>query len=98
MPYFLLNTIKHKGHKKQQGENAEIDLIIERPGEDTVLIEIKSSETIDERHVKHLIHFQKDFPDSIFMCACRVAKKQIMGNILVLPWKDALHTIGFSRY
>src|SRR3989338_577842 len=42
-------------------EQAEIDLIIERPGDSTLLIEIKSSDHVDERDSRSLERFLKDF-------------------------------------
>ena len=41
----------------QTGAGAEIDLVIERPGMPVVLIEIKSSDSIDERDTRGLAQF-----------------------------------------
>lgn len=71
-------------------DDVEIDLIIERPGQSQVLLEIKSAERIDERHVKNLIRFQSDFPDAEFLCIGRTAHRQIIKGITVIPWQEAL--------
>ena len=49
----------------------EIDLVIERPGTATVLIEIKSSTRVDERDVRNLARFTGDFADPLALCASR---------------------------
>ncbi|MCK5154756.1 MAG: DUF4143 domain-containing protein, partial [Spirochaetales bacterium] len=74
--------------------DVEVDLIIERPGKSQLLVEIKSAAIIDTRHIKNLIHFRKDFPDSEFICASRVKNRQIINGITILPWRDALYRIG----
>jgi len=76
-------------------DDVEVDLIIDRPGQSQILLEIKSSDRIDDRHVKNLVHFNKDFPDAELICASRVAHKQVVKGIKVLPWKDSLAYIGF---
>ena len=43
-------------------DNVEIDLVIERPGASTLLVEIKSSDRIDSSHLGGLQNFEKDFP------------------------------------
>jgi len=76
-------------------DDVEVDLIIDRPGQSQILLEIKSSDRVDDRHVKNLVHFNKDFPDAELICASRVAQKQVVNGIKVLPWKDSLTYIGF---
>jgi predicted AAA+ superfamily ATPase len=75
-------------------DDVEVDLIINRPGKCQVLLEIKSSTTIDERHIKSLQHFANDFSGARLICACRVTKPQKIGNVEILPYMDALKEIG----
>lgn len=77
-------------------DDVEVDLIIDRPGKSQILVEIKSATSIDTRHVKNLIHFKKDFPDSEFICASGIKQAQIINGILVLPWQEALNRIGLN--
>lgn len=77
-------------------DGVEVDLIIERPGQSAVLVEIKSASKIDERHVRSLRHFSKDFPQADMICASQVATPQETDGILVLPWKQAFQKIGFK--
>jgi uncharacterized protein len=69
-------------------DNAEIDLIITRPGNSTMLVEIKSSDRIDSRHLTALQHFESDFPKAELICISRVKTSQKVGNIWVLPWQE----------
>ena len=52
-------------------DGAEIDLIIDRPGESTLCIEIKSSEQITESNVRSLIRLGSDIPKSKLYCLSR---------------------------
>lgn len=76
-------------------DDAEIDLVIQRPDKTVSLVEIKSSEKIDERHIKNLVHFSNDFPKADLVCASQVSRSQKFGRVWVLPWKDALEKLGF---
>lgn len=42
----------------------EIDLIIDRPGKPSIVIEIKSTDKITDDHGTNLRHFASDFPDA----------------------------------
>lgn len=76
-------------------DDAEVDLIVTRPDGTQALVEIKSSKQIDERHLKHLISFKKDFPKAQFVCASQVNVPQIIQGVHVLPWKKAFSELGF---
>lgn len=78
-------------------DDVEVDLVVERPNGSVALVEIKSAERIDERHVKSLVHFQKDFPKAQFICAATVKQPQKIGKVLVLPWEQALLEIGLKQ-
>ena len=78
-------------------DDAEVDLIIDRPSQTPILLEIKSSSVIDDRHVKNLLHFSHDFPGSPLICACCVTEKQKIGSVMVLPWREALQEIGLGE-
>ncbi|MEK7355829.1 MAG: AAA family ATPase [Bdellovibrionota bacterium] len=71
-------------------DDVEIDLIVEKPDGRLILIEIKSSDKIDSRHIRSLLQFKKDFRNAQLICACRVPKPQFIDGIEVLPWTQAL--------
>lgn len=75
-------------------DDAEIDLIVERPDRTTALVEIKSSDVIDERGVKSLLHFAGDFPKAELYCVSRVKRAQKIGKAWVLNWKEGLRELG----
>ncbi len=74
-------------------DDVEIDLIVEKPDGQTLLVEIKSSDKIDKRHVKNLNHFKKDFAGAEFICASRVKTIQIIEDVKVMPYELALKKI-----
>ena len=75
-------------------DDAEIDLIVERPGEKIALIEIKSTERVTERDIAALQRLTKDFSGSQSFVFSRdpVAKK--IGTIEALPWQEGLRALG----
>jgi predicted AAA+ superfamily ATPase len=75
-------------------DGAEIDLIVERPGASPALVEIKSSNRVDERDVRDLVRFLPDFPGAKAYCLSRdKVRKQIRG-VLAIPWEEGLLALG----
>jgi predicted AAA+ superfamily ATPase len=77
----------------QTEDDAEIDLVVERPGKPLALIEIKSTNQVREDMVRRLAHFQKDFPKASLYCFSNdpIAKK--FGKISALPWRKGLSVL-----
>jgi len=75
------------------GAGAEIDLVIERPGMPAALIEIKSSDRIDERDVRGLARFTGDFAQPLALCISRDPTRMRIADILCLHWRDALEEL-----
>jgi len=73
---------------------AEVDLVIERPGTKTALVEIKSSATVLERHLSHLIAFKKDWPDYEAVCLSRESHARRVGDVTIYPWQEGLTQLG----
>lgn len=71
-------------------EQAEIDLIVERPGEPTLLIEIKSTDRADPKDAGKLEHFLAAFQNAEGCLLSLDTHPQQMGKIKALPWD---HTI-----
>lgn len=72
---------------------AEIDLIIERPGKQTILLEIKSSTQSLPDHGRHLAGFRGDFDDPIGMVASQDPIRRRKDWILFAHWQEALAII-----
>ena len=75
-------------------DGAEIDLIVERPGQGTALVEIKSTDHVDERDVANLCRFLPDFPDAEAFCFSRDASRKRIEGILAVPWQEGLTELG----
>jgi len=69
-------------------DNAEIDLIIERPGKPKALVEIKSKELVDKRDLRHLISLGADIKGSEMFCLSRDPHPKHIQNVRCLPWKQ----------
>lgn len=76
-------------------DDAEIDLILSKPGEATILIEIKSTDEVTERHLKTLKTFSKDIPDCESYCLSRDPHTKKIGEVHVLHWRKGLEKLGF---
>ncbi len=95
--FFRLNDYKGKDYTfsylATQG-GLEIDLIVERPGEKTAFIEIKSSNKITDKHIKHLKAISTDYKDSEAYCFCQEKRARKRGNILIVPWQEGFKRLG----
>ena len=74
-------------------DDAEVDLIIERPGKKHLLIEIKSTDRPDPLEAKKLERFLDDFQGAEAYLLCRTGQTQQMGKILCLPWAEGITRI-----
>ncbi|MDP2600748.1 MAG: AAA family ATPase [Deltaproteobacteria bacterium] len=74
-------------------DDAEIDLVIERPGKSPLLIEVKSSELVDSEDIKPLEKIAKDFGRCECLCLSRDKVRRKVGNTLILPWQEGLSHI-----
>ncbi len=75
-------------------DGAEIDLIVERPGNTTALVEIKSTDHVDERDVRELSRFLPDFPGADAYCFSRDRARKRIGDVLAVPWDEGLAELG----
>jgi len=78
-------------------DDAEVDLIISRPDGTQSLVEIKSSKYIDERHIKHIKSFKKDFPKANFFCVSQVKQTAIIEGIKIIPFQKAFAELGLVK-
>ncbi len=74
-------------------EQMEIDLIVERPGRSTILIEIKSAINVMEEDLKALIHYRKDFGDVETLCISQDTLMKEVNGVLCLPWREGINRI-----
>jgi uncharacterized protein len=74
-------------------DNAEIDLIIERPGNSLLLIEIKSRDRINQSHVKVLKNFIGSFDNCKALCISQDPIEKLIDGIRCLHWRQAFKEV-----
>ncbi|MEI7973433.1 MAG: AAA family ATPase [Bdellovibrio sp.] len=77
-------------------DDVEIDLIIQKPNGDEVLIEIKSTSNPKAQDLKSLSRMKESFPKAELMCVCQVDRIQKWDGISVLPWKSAFKALDLE--
>lgn len=75
-------------------DDAEIDVIIERPGLPLALVEIKSRDQVTTDDVCTLKAFAKDIDKAEPFLLSRDPHRKIIEGITCLPWIDGLHELG----
>jgi predicted AAA+ superfamily ATPase len=71
--------------------NVEIDLIVERPGAQRLLVEIKSTDAIQNLPDSHWVGFRKivkDFPNALGVCVSRDPVAFVKDGIRFVHWKQ----------
>jgi len=71
-------------------EDAEIDLVVERPGQKLLLIEIKSTDQIKDEHLKTLNQIHSELENSEAVCFSQDPYPKKIGEVLVLPWLEGV--------
>lgn len=71
-------------------DDAEIDLVIERPGRAAALVEIKSTERSDLLELGAFSALASDVPKSKAYCLSRDARARVEGNITFLEWRAGI--------
>jgi predicted AAA+ superfamily ATPase len=74
-------------------DNQSVDLVIERPGKKLALVEIKSTDRMQEKHLKGLKACAKRFPDAELYCLSRDLQAQVMEDVRIYPWQEGLSVI-----
>lgn len=75
-------------------DDAAIDLIVERPGRPPALVEIKSTDRVEPRHVRDLARFLPDFPGADAYCFSRDPLWKRFDGVLAVPWREGLVELG----
>ena len=72
----------------------EIDLVVERPNMPDLLVEIKSTASVRDEHLKHLKLIKSDFPEFEAMCLCQETGPRLRDGIKIMPWQQGLVEMG----
>ncbi len=70
--------------------DAEIDLIVERPGKPLLCIEIKSSTDVQTSDISVFQRLCNDIPDCEGVCFSNDKYAKVLGNVTVYPWQAGL--------
>lgn len=76
--------------------DVEIDLIIERPGKNTLYIEIKSTDNIKSEMLTFFKKIAKDAKNVEALCLSNDPYAKKFDNVLALPWQEGIKKIFFS--
>ena len=68
----------------------EIDLIVQRPGQKTLLIEIKSTDDVQSDQLRNFENLLDEIPDSEAICLSRDANRKVFGRVKVWPWRNGI--------
>ena len=71
-------------------DDAEIDLVVERPGLPILFIEIKSTERVQDHHLSNLKALSHDFGTCEAVCFSRDPYVKKIDNIRLLPWFEGV--------
>lgn len=96
---FRLNSYLRKDFRfsyLRTKDDAEIDLVIERPGLPLAFVELKSTERVGERDTRTLERFYKDFGKAEAFCLSRDPIPKKIGSVQALPWDQGLKELGLS--
>ncbi len=96
--FIILECIKLAAYKRlnfrfsylRTKDDAEIDLLVERPGKKLLCIEIKSASSLDEISLKTLAHLTKDLGDVDAVCFCNETHTRKINSLWVYPWQEGL--------
>lgn len=70
--------------------DAEIDLIVERPGKPLLCIEIKSSTNVNSTDISVFQRLCKDIPHCEAICLSNDKYAKVLDNVTVFPWQQGL--------
>lgn len=71
----------------------EINLIIDRPGESTVVVEIKSTDAVTDDDTSVIKQFVGDFPGAEFRIWSNDKRPKVFGAIRAVHWMDGLAAV-----
>ncbi len=74
----------------RSNHGAEVDLVIDRPGKPLALVEIKSTEKINDRDVSTLNGFARDLPEAQSFCLSCDSHEMSIGRVCCLHWREGL--------
>lgn len=74
----------------QTKDGAEIDLVVERPGQPILFIEIKSSNNVQNADCSNLRMLARDFGDCEAVCFSKDPYPKQLDGVMVYPWQQGV--------
>ena len=74
-------------------DQAEVDFVVTRPGSVPTLIEVKSTDQVNDGDARTLNRFADDFKGSPLFLASRDPVERKFGKVWALPWEKVIHEI-----
>ncbi len=71
-------------------DDAEVDLIVDRPREKKLFIEIKSSKSVSEDSLHNLSELSKAFENCEALCFSQDTQTRLVKGIKIMPWQEGL--------
>jgi predicted AAA+ superfamily ATPase len=78
-------------------DDAEIDLVVERPGKPVLFIEIKSSKQVTEESLRTLISLSKDFGNCEAVCLSNEPHEKLINGVKIMPWNKGIKRFFFAH-
>lgn len=99
--FFILEVIRLNSYLRKRfklsylitKDGAEIDLIIERNNDSTILIEIKSNSTPNIHDARHVKNFKSSFQNAEAWVVSQIEVPKEEDEVRFLPWEKALKEI-----
>jgi predicted AAA+ superfamily ATPase len=79
-------------------DDVEVDLVVERPGEKILFIEIKSATSIYPEKISNFMTLISDFGDCEAVCLSQVPRAQKIEGITVFPWQEGLKKFFIKKH
>lgn len=73
--------------------DVEVDLVIERPGQQPLFIEIKSKDEIERSDLSGFIRLSRDFGDCEAICLSRDRFSKKLDHVIAYYWQDGINKI-----
>ena len=74
--------------------DVEVDLVIERPGKNLALVEIKSTRQLSEHSLKSISAIGKDFPQADLFCLSNDPIQKKYDRVMCLPWDQGIDSLA----
>jgi predicted AAA+ superfamily ATPase len=72
----------------------EVDFIL---GNGDVALEVKGTDRVDNRDIKPILAFTREYSPRLSLMVCNERTKRIHGGITIIPWREFLQDLWGGR-